>query len=267
MRRAEQARDRRRTLLLVGAVAAAILVVAVVLIVIASRSDDESAASQQILPAAPTGSTTVQKEPASVQDTSGIPGVLAWDTSGYPAAGTANPGTLTHDHVDGPVDYAVVPPVGGPHDGVWMNAGTYTEPVPPERAVHDMEHGAVWIVYDADLPAEQVTQLTAFVGRQSLIDEQAEDGSGPQGQANRYIDLSPWGGADLPSPIVISSWGHQLRLDSATDPRLQDFVDTFRNSSTYTPEFGSPVDGIPIETGGRPDSNGSRLPNPEGEAK
>lgn len=194
----------------------------------------------------------------------GISGLLAFDTSGYPAPGTPGPGTLAHDHVDGPVTYAVTPPVGGPHAAIWMNAGVYTAPVPSERAVHDMEHGAVWITYDPRLTADQVATLTAFVARQSLI---PETGQGiPAGQANRYVVMSPWATSSLPSPIVISSWGYQLRVTSPSDPRLQQFVDMFRASATYSPEQGSPVDGVPVGTGGVAASNGGTVANPAGTA-
>ena len=80
------------------------------------------------------------------------------------------------------------------------------------------------------------------------------------------MDLSPWASNALPSPIVISSWGYQLRVSSPTDPRLQQFVDTFRHSQTYCPEYGSPADGIPVQTGGQPAINGSSKPNPAGSA-
>lgn len=268
LQRAELARDRRRTLLVVAALAVVAVVIVVVLVVVAKSGGTSTPAvagdAQQILAAAPSGPVTVQKSPKSVPDTSGIPGVLAWDTQGYPGNGQSYPGALTHEHVPGPVQYAVLPPVGGPHNAIWMNAGVYTEPVPSERAVHDLEHGAVWIVYDPSLPAGQVAQLTAFVSGQSLVSEPAQQGATAGNQANRYVDLSPWGGDKLPAPIVISAWGHQLRVQSPTDPRLQRFVDTFRNNATYSPEFGSPVDGIPVETGGRPATDGSREPNPAG---
>lgn len=268
MRQAERARDRRRrTLLLVGAAAAALLVIAVVVFAVTRSGDDSpttAASDSQIIPAAVSGKTTVQHPPKRAPNTSGIPGVMAWSTEGYPGDGKSYPGAVTHEHVAGPVEYAVVPPIGGPHNAIWMNAGVYTQPVPAERAVHTLEHGGVWITYQPDLPAAQVTQLTAFVDGQSMVEETSEQADGITNQANRYVDLSPWGGSDLPSPIVISAWGHQLRLDSPTDPRLQRFVDTFRNNSVYSPEFGSPVDGIPIETGGRPAADGSRQPNPTG---
>ncbi len=229
----------------------------------ASSPASSPSSSDQILPAGPAGgAATYQVPPMPVASPPGITGLLAFDTSGYPGPGTPGPGTLAHDHVDGPVTYAVTPPVGGPHAAIWMNAGVYTAPVPSERAVHDMEHGAVWITYDPRLTADQVATLTAFVSRQSLI---PETGQGiPAGQANRYVVLSPWASNGLPSRIVISSWGYQLRVTSPSDPRLQQFVDMFRASATYSPEQGSPVDGVPVGTGGRPASNGGRVANPAG---
>ena len=76
--------------------------------------------------------------------------------------------------------------------------------------------------------------------------------AGAKASSNRYLDLSPWVSNTLPSPIVISAWGHQLRLTSPTDPRLQRFVDTFRHSKVYNPEYGESVDGVPVSAGGRP---------------
>ncbi len=222
-----------------------------------------SDAQGQIVPSAPSGAATGERAARQVAPPAGIGGLLAWDTSGYPAAGDEGPGTVQHDHVDGPVTYAMTPPVGGPHAPVWMNAGVYTRPVPNERAVHAMEHGAVWITYAPTLPTDQVSALTAFVAGQSLIAEQGSEAA-QAGQANRYVVMSPWGGDALPSPIVISSWGYQLRVTSPGDPRLQQFLDTFRASATYSPEPGSPVDGVPVLTGGRAASNGGVVPNPPG---
>ena len=125
---------------------------------------------------------TVQRPPSKVANPTDIQGVLAWNTNGYPAKGTPSAGTIEHQHVTGPVKYAVLPPVGGPHNATWMNAGVYTKPIPSERAVHNLEHGAVWITYNPNLPADQVNQLVAFVAKQSLI---PEDEQTSPGQANR----------------------------------------------------------------------------------
>ena len=67
--------------------------------------------------------------------------------------------------------------------------------------------------------------------------------------ASRYMDLTPFPG--LPSSIVVSSWGYQLKVNSPDDPRLQQFVNKFRASPTYTPEYGGQCTGgvgTPLQT-------------------
>jgi hypothetical protein len=274
LKKQQQRRVRQRRII-IGVVSVVVVaaIAVVITIVVTSNSGTSTAkptakTSGQILPAASTtatGSPVAQATVTKVPDTSGIDGVLAWDTTGWPGDGAAHSGALEHDHVTGPVTYSILPPVGGPHNPIWMNAGVYTKPIPSERAVHNLEHGAVWITYDPNLSAAQVKQLTAFVTKQSLIPEAAAS-VGINNDANRYVDLSPWATNSLPSPIVISSWGYQLRVTSPTDPRLQQFVDKFRHNEKYTPEYGAAVDGIPVLTGGRPALDGGTQPNPAGAA-
>jgi hypothetical protein len=52
--------------------------------------------------------------------------------------------------------------------------------------------------------------------------------------------VSPY--PDLPAPVVASAWGKQLQLDSANDPRLEQFVSAFREGP-QTPEPGAPCTG------------------------
>jgi hypothetical protein len=258
IQREHQRKERRRIIL--GVVVVVLVVVAIGLGVFKGLHHTKlSADTKQILPAAVTGHTTVETKPGTVANPTDIKGVIAYDTAGYPGPGSATASTLTHDHVTGPVTYAVTPPVGGPHNPIWMNAGVYTKPVPSERAVHNLEHGAVWITYRPDLPSSQVQQLVDFFNKQTMIPEPSYGG-----RSNRYVDLTPWADDNLPSPIMISSWGYQLGVDSPTDPRLQQFVDTFRHNPKYSPEYGSPVDGIGVLTGGQPAINGSSKANPAG---
>ncbi len=259
VQREQKARERRRAI--VGG-----SVIVVILLAIAGgvafslgqgkKAQGELDAGQQVIPSTPTGQTVQQDKPSRVKNPTDIKGVLAYNTGTYPGPGTAGSDALSHDHVDGPVTYAVTPPVGGPHNPVWMNAGVYTKPIPSERAVHNLEHGAVWITYRPDLSSSQVTRLVDLFKKQSMLAE-PQDG----GRSNRFMDLSPWADNDLPAPIVISSWGYQLRVQSADDPRLQQFIDTFRHNPKYTPEYGVAVDNIPVQTGGSPALNGSSQPN------
>ena len=130
---------------------------------------------------------------------------------------------LSATHVQQPVQYEQTPPVGGDHAGAWANCGTYTDPIPSELGVHSLEHGAVWITYSPDVPTEQVQRLTVLAG------------------GNAYVLLSPFDG--LPEqPIVASAWGLQLPLETADDPRLEQFLVKYQQGE-QTPEPGAPCTG------------------------
>lgn len=124
-------------------------------------------------------------------------------------------------HTKERVDYRQNPPVGGAHSPVWLNCGVYEQPVKSENAVHSMEHGAVWVTYRPDLPAEDVDAL-----RRAMPDT--------------YAILSPLPG--IPSPVVASAWGRQLELRGAEDQRLPAFIREFRQGP-LTLEPGGPCTG------------------------
>lgn len=129
---------------------------------------------------------------------------------------------ISAQHVETRVNYPQSPPVGGPHNAVWQNCGVYFEPIPNETAVHSMEHGAIWITYQPDLPREQVAQLARIT------------------QDSTHRLLSPYPGLD--SPIVLSAWGYQLRLEEVDDPRLMQFILKYEQGPT-TPEPGAVCSG------------------------
>lgn len=81
----------------------------------------------------------------------------------------------------------------------------------------------MWITYRADLPAAGVAELAAAASGQP------------------YVLVSPWAG-ELPAPVVASAWGRQLRLPTAGDPRLAQFVRAFEQGP-QTPEPGAPCTG------------------------
>lgn len=129
---------------------------------------------------------------------------------------------LGHNHVSGTVDYPQTPPVGGDHAPVWQNCGFYSKPIVKEQGVHSMEHGAVWITYSPDLPADQVAVLRDLAKGQT------------------YLLMSPFPG--LPSPVVATAWGLQLGLPSANDPGLAAFVKHYRDGP-QSREPGAPCSG------------------------
>lgn len=149
--------------------------------------------------------------------------VLTPQSASYSAGGTGavvdgvETFTNTAGHVETSVTYAQTPPAGGEHNPMWLNCGVYTQQVPSENAVHSMEHGAVWVTYDPSLSDAELATLTAKL-------------------PSTYIVLSPF--ADLPSPIVLSGWNVQLKVDSADDPRIEEFLEEHWKSNSV-PEPGA----------------------------
>lgn len=130
---------------------------------------------------------------------------------------------LSRDHNNSTVyDAPDKPPAGGVHFDRWQNCGVYREPVEIGNAVHSLEHGAVWITYRPDLPADQLSRLEDRASRQS------------------YLLLSPYPGQV--SPVVLTAWGVQLEVDSAGDGRVEEFIQRFRLGPT-TPELGAACTG------------------------
>lgn len=129
-------------------------------------------------------------------------------TADYPAA----------RHMSGAIAYLEIPPMGGPHNVAWQNCGIYSAPIHNEHAVHSLEHGAVWITYRPDLPAADVQRLHALA-------------------SDDYMLLSPF--PNLPAPVVVTAWNHQMRLTGAGDSRLPEFIRRFKNNPRTTPEFGA----------------------------
>ena len=183
MRREQAVRDRRRRLgIIAGSVAAVVVIAGGVTALVVSASGG----SKSVAVAGTNGGKHLKGD---------ITGVVTYTG-------------LSRNHVTTPVKYPQTPPVGGNHNPTWLNCGIYTSPVPNENAVHDLEHGAVWITYQPNLAASEVKTLTGIATGQT------------------YLDLSPYPG--LPAPIVVSAWGKQLRLSNVNDSRLEKFIKEYK---------------------------------------
>jgi len=135
---------------------------------------------------------------------------------------------VTYDrpvHADGQIDYGLRPPAGGLHNPIYWNCGFYDAPVVDESVGHSLEHGAVWISFAPDLPEREV----------ELIHDLARE--------NPKVLAAPYEG--LPEPVVVSAWARQLRLESATDPRLAEFVAQYQDGD-QAPEAGASCTGGPL---------------------
>ena len=134
------------------------------------------------------------------------------------------PGTLevpisSADHVNGRVNYPTSPPAGGEHNAAWQNCGFYTTSVTNELAVHSLEHGAVWITYTA------------------AVDQTVKNDLAAKAKASRHVLVSQYD--DNPTPIVVSAWARQLRLDNYDGAIVDRFIDVYGVDGPTVPEKGA----------------------------
>ncbi|MEU9188613.1 DUF3105 domain-containing protein [Streptomyces sp. NPDC048484] len=199
MRRADQSRERRNRVL---TITASVIVVAGLVaggaFLINSQSDaadgGDSAASDS--------------KGASGKFVTGKDGVKKWSTK------------LTQNHVTKDVKYPMEPPVGGDHNQVWMNCNgdVYDKAIKNVNAVHSLEHGAVWVTYNAKASDADVKALAAKVKK------------------TPYSLMSPV--EDQKDPIMLSAWGHQRTVKAASDPNVGTFFETYVQGK-QTPEPGA----------------------------
>ncbi len=116
------------------------------------------------------------------------------------------------------IPFGELPPVGGVHDPAWQNCGIYDAPVNTANAIHSLEHGALWVTYQPDLPADVIAAI--------------ED----RFRGQTYTLVSPY--PMQRSPIVLTTWGVQLELDDIGDSRVAPFVERYRLGPN-TPERGA----------------------------
>ncbi|MGX1565344.1 DUF3105 domain-containing protein [Streptomyces sp. NPDC055506] len=198
MRRAEQSRERRNRILVIAA--SVVVVCGLVgggVVLVRSQSDDG-------------GSDTAAASDSSGKGkfVTGKDGVKTWE------------GKLARNHVSKAVKYASEPPVGGDHNQVWMNCNgdVYTKELDNTNAVHSLEHGAVWVTYNADAKKADVDALAAKVKK------------------TPYTLMSPMD--DQKDPIMLSAWGHQRTVKGASDPDVDKFFEKFVQGE-QTPEPGA----------------------------
>ncbi len=104
-------------------------------------------------------------------------------------------------------EFEGLPPNGGTHNPTWQKCDIYIAPVRAQYVLHSMEHGAVWLTYQEGLSSADISTLErAATSVQSVV-------------------MSPY--PNLQSPIVLTAWAVQLEVDSADDPRIQEFINAY----------------------------------------
>lgn len=102
------------------------------------------------------------------------------------------------------------PPTSGPHAGPapW---GFSVEEIADENAIHNLEHGGIWITYK-NLDEESIASLEKIAQRNS-----------------RSVILSPRENND--TNIAVASWGRLMKLDAVDEERINEFIKKNKNRS------------------------------------
>ena len=100
--------------------------------------------------------------------------------------------------------YNSEPPTSGPHAPGLARWGVYTEPVPREMQVHNLEDGGVVIQHSCQDCPELVKQLTAIAERYD------------------HVILAPYPGLD--QKIALTAWGRIDKFNEFDEARIVTFI-------------------------------------------
>ena len=114
------------------------------------------------------------------------------------------------------------PPSSGPHYPIWAAYQTFTTPVDLGYLVHNLEHGAIVLLYKCDDPAgcpDIVAQLEQVVA--SLPDDPlCASQTGGAVRVRAVISPDPL----LDVPIAAAAWGWTYKAACVDLPTLEDFA-------------------------------------------
>ncbi len=125
-----------------------------------------------------------------------------------------------------PIEYDTNPPTAGPHRGVWGVWGEY-EFMPPQRYIHNLEHGGIAFLYHPCVGSEVVDQLRALARAWP-----ADDGG-----EFRWI-LTPY--PALESAIAVVAWGQAYTSECVDTDEISTFIaDHYRTAPEDVARDGS----------------------------
>ena len=107
--------------------------------------------------------------------------------------------------------YVTYPPTSGTHSPTWERCGVFTQPVPEEIQVHNLEHGFVNILYNSEDPA--------FVGQLEAAARGLPDWP-------NYYMFAPY--PAMESPVALTAWNRILLLDSVDEDAMREFADAYQ---------------------------------------
>jgi hypothetical protein len=144
------------------------------------------------------------------------------------------PEAESRSHVpDGtPVDYATNPPTSGDHYATPADPGFYPpegiDQIPPERFVHDLEHGQIVFWYSPDAPDGTISDIEDYIDKQS----------GSQSQA---LLATPYEDIDSPHTFAMSAWGAMQSCTRFSEDVVNAFREEYQGRGPENPQVQMPT--------------------------
>jgi hypothetical protein len=115
------------------------------------------------------------------------------------------------------------PPTSGPHYGETLIYGAYTDPPQIGRVLHNLEHGAVYILYGDKVPESTIAQLQGFY-------DQHQNGTilAPYPRLGEKIALGAWYAAGLPEASSDRGSGILAECTAFDEDAFAAFFDAFQ---------------------------------------
>jgi hypothetical protein len=133
------------------------------------------------------------------------------------------------------------PPTSGPHYGQTLQYGSYTEPIDIGRALHNLEHGAVFILFGNKVPEATVAQLQEF-----YADHAAGTVLAPYARLGKQVALGAWVVPGLPEASNDRGSGVLAKCTKFDETAYGAFFDAFQfegpESELFRPSDMQPGD-------------------------
>jgi len=105
--------------------------------------------------------------------------------------------------------YTSNPPTSGEHYGSEAKWDVYTQPVPDELVIHNLEHGGIWISYKDPNDTELAAKLAQVARRYST-----------------KVIVTPRPQND--APLAVAAWGRLLKLQTFDEQKIVAFINAYR---------------------------------------
>jgi hypothetical protein len=120
--------------------------------------------------------------------------------------------------------YNSFPPSSGPHYGIPAVYNVYDQPVPEIRLVHNLEHGAIEVLYGSKVPRSTIEQIVAWY-------QQSPNGLVVAPFATSEDELHAKIPPDAADKVYLVAWTHVASCSTFDEGAFSRFRDDYRGKA------------------------------------